>query len=315
MKAVLFHKFGSSDVLKVEEVSIPTPQENEVLVKVHAIGVNPVDWKMREGYLEGRFPHHFPIIPGWDAAGVIEKAGAGVANFSPGDEVYAYCRKNTVQWGSYAEYICLEENALALKPKTLSFAESAAIPLVTLTAWQALVDFAQLKEEMSVLIHAGAGGVGSMAIQIAKLKGATVYTTTSKKNYSYVKSLGADHSIDYEHTEFYEEIHKYCPNGVDIVLDCVGGQTLEKSIGIIKKQGVLVSIVDFQVERLTKGKEYKSGAIFVAPNSEELRLFADYLDKGVLKPPMIELMPLEKAKEAMDCVKQGHTRGKIVLTT
>lgn len=314
MKAVLCNRFGSNDVLEISDVPIPSPQADEVLIKVHAAGVNPVDWKIREGLLKTRLPHEFPIILGWDVSGVVEEAGAHATRFSPGDEVYAYCRRSFIKWGSYAEYTCVEESSLALKPKTLSFAESASIPLVTLTAWQALVDFAHIEKGMSVLIHAGAGGVGSMGIQIAKMKGATVYTTASASHHDYVRKLGADYPIDYTKQDFVLEIRKHSPEGVDIVFDCIGGTALEKSVDIVKKGGALVTIVDFQVEHYTRGKELKSCAIFVEPNAKELELFAKYLDEGILKIPALELFPLKDAANALERIQEGHTQGKIVLT-
>lgn len=314
MKAVLFNHFGSSSALEVAEIPIPSPQAKEVLLRVEAAGVNPIDWKILEGYLKDRLPHEFPIILGWDVSGVVEEIGSQVKHFSPGDEVYAYCRRSFIKWGSFAEHACVEESSIALKPKSLSFAESAAIPLVALTAWQALVDFAKVNKGMNVLIQAGAGGVGSMGIQIAKMKGATVYTTASKSHHDYVRSLGADHAIDYTKADFASEIKKLCPNGLDIVLDTIGGEALQKSVSLIKKGGVLVSIVDFQVDRYSKEKGIKSGAIFVEPNARQLQLIARYFDEGVFKAPAIEEYPLEKAAEALDLQKEGHTCGKIVLT-
>ena len=197
MKAIVIDAFGGPDRLRAAEVPTPKASAGEVVIELACTSVNPVDWKIREGMLSGLFPHTFPLILGWDAAGTVSDTGEAVNEFSVGDRVYAYCRKPTVQWGTYAEYVAVPASAVAAMPANLSFAEAAAIPLVGLTSWQVLFDAANLRAGQTVLIHAGAGGLGSIAIQLAKNAGATVFTTASAANHEYVRSLGADHVIDY----------------------------------------------------------------------------------------------------------------------
>lgn len=214
MKAVIYEQFGGAEKLRMADLPIPKPAENEVQIKIHYTSVNPVDWKIREGFLSGRFPHQFPLTPGWDAAGTITSVGKGVKNFKVGDEVFAYCRKATFNEGTYAEYICFEAINVAKKPTNISFAEAAGIPLAGLTSWQALFDVGQLTKGQTVLIHAGAGGVGSLAIQLAKWCGANVITTVSQKNVDYVKALGADLIIDYQKDDYSTVCRKNFPKGL-----------------------------------------------------------------------------------------------------
>ena len=216
MKAIIINGFGGADGLQMAEVPTPTAQADEVLIRVAYAGVNPVDWKIREGMLEGLFEHRFPLILGWDAAGTVAAVGTAVTDFKVGDKVYAYCRRPIVQWGTYAEYLAMESSAVAPIPANLTFAQAAAIPLTALTSWQALFDAGQLKAVQSVLIHAGAGGTGGMAIQFAKHAGGTVFTTASAGNHEYVRSLGADHVIDYQRESFVEVVKNKSPDGVDL---------------------------------------------------------------------------------------------------
>jgi NADPH2:quinone reductase len=313
MKAVTLERFGGANELHLADLPTPTPLPNEVQIQVAYTAVNPVDWKIREGHLKQMFPYRFPIIPGWDAAGTITAVGSKVTNFKVGDEVYAYCRKPTVQWGTYAEYVCFDAENVALKPKKLSFAQAASIPLVGLTAWQALFDVAKLQPGESILIHAGAGGVGSLAIEFAKNVGATVYTTCSEKNKDYVKKLGADFVIDYNREDFAEKIRSWAPNGIDVVLDCVGGETLEKSYALLKPKGRIISIVN-KVDKI-KCKEHNltGDFVLVAPNGAELKEIADLIDQKKVTSPQIEEFPLTQCALAQEKNKQGHTRGKIVL--
>ncbi|MEX1012696.1 MAG: NADP-dependent oxidoreductase [Waddliaceae bacterium] len=318
MKAIVFKDFGAVDNLELKEVSIPNPTENQVQIRVQYAGVNPVDWKIGSGMLKEMLKKmgiqwEFPLIPGWDASGVIEKVGRNVKNFKEGDEVYTYCRKPKVQWGTYAEYVNADSNDVALKPRDLSFAEAAAIPLVGLTAWQALYDVGHIQKDQTVCIHAGAGGVGSLAISLAKNAGAKIFTTASTPHHEYVKDLGADYAIDYSHCSFAQQIKTHCPEGVDLCLDAVGGETLEKSFEIVKPGGRLISIV--QPVSATKAKEYGivPGFVFVRPNGEQLTQITDLFNQGKIRSPHIEEMPLSQAKEAIEKSQTGHTCGKIVL--
>jgi len=228
MKAITLDKFGGD--LQISEVETPDPKPGEVQIKIAYTAVNPVDWKIGKGWLQDLIPHNFPLILGWDAAGTVTAVGREVKNFQIGDEVFAYCRKPEVQWGAYAEFICLDAEVVALKPKNLSFAQAASIPLVGLTAWQCLFDAGKLQKGEKVLVHAGAGGVGSMAIQFAKQAGAFVFTTASQTNHSYVQELGADCAIDYNKDNFIGQIKHKTGKGVDLALDFVCAHALRREV-------------------------------------------------------------------------------------
>lgn len=309
MKAMVIDAFGGPDTLHLQEVPKPTPEEHEVSIEIHYAAVNPVDWKIREGYLKSRLPHQFPLILGWDAAGIVAEVGANVRHFKVGDAVYAYCRKPIIQEGTYAEYVCVDAAHVALKPSSISFAEAASVPLVALTAWQALFDFCHLKPKQSILIHAGAGGVGSFAIQFAKSKHAVVYTTCSDCNHDYVRSLGADYIIDYNRQDFASAIKEK----LDVVFDTVGGETLKKSFPLVKKGGTLVTITQMIDHEVGEKYDIHTGFVFVRPNGNELMEISRLIEKGAVKLPAITEMPFEQATEALEQSKSGHTRGKIVL--
>ena len=313
MKAVILENFSTIEDMTIKEIERPVPADNEVQIHIAYAGVNPVDWKIIEGHLRERIPHKFPLIPGWDAAGTISGLGKNVTEYKVGDEVFAYCRKPVVQFGTYADFISCPLENIALKPKTLSMAQSAAIPLVALTAWQALFDFANLKKGQTVFIHAGSGGVGSMAIGFAKNAGAKVYTTASKRNHEYVSKLGADIAIDYRETSFVEEMKKYEPEGVDVVFDTMGSQTLEDSYQLVKKNGYLVSLLGAKNE--SKEKEYgiHTAYVFVTPNSKELQQIAALFDDKKLVPPDIHEFAFNDYLSALKQVKSEYTRGKNVL--
>lgn len=313
MKAVTIETFGGADILKLTEVPVPKPQEHEVLIQIAYAAVNPVDWKIREGMLKSRLPHKFPLIPGWDAAGTIAAVGDNVRHFKKGDPVYAYCRKPIVQYGTYAEYVTCDAAHVANKPQNISFAQAAAIPLAALTAWQALFDFAHLKAHQSILIHAGAGGVGSFAIQFSKFAKADVWTTCSKNNHDYVKKLGADHVIDYTKENFAQAIRKEKNDGLDIIFDTIGGKTLQESFLVVKKNGIIVSIVEVPSQELGEKYKIKTGFVFVRPDGSQLTEIGRLIEKGDVMPPAIQEMPLQDAAKAQEQNRQGHTQGKIVL--
>jgi NADPH:quinone reductase-like Zn-dependent oxidoreductase len=239
MKAVRIHTYGGPEVLRYEDVPRPAPAAGEVLIKIHAAAVNPVDWKVRAGHLKDMLKYHMPLIPGWDAAGVIEDVGAGVARLKRGDEVYT--RPDITRDGTYAEYIAVREREVALKPKSLDHVHAAAIPLAALTAWQALFDAGGLSAGQRVLIHAAAGGVGSFAVQLAKWKGAYVIGTASAHNHEFLCGLGADETIDYNTRRFEDEVHD-----VDMVLDAMAGETQKRSWKTLKPGGILVSILGLE---------------------------------------------------------------------
>lgn len=313
MKAISIDHFGGIEQLHLTDLPKQEPKAGEVQIQISHAGVNPVDWKIREGWLKNWLPHEFPLIPGWDAAGLITAVGPEVEDYKVGDEVFAYCRLPTVQWGTYCESICVPSSIVARKPRSLTMAQAASIPLVSLTAWQSIFDFADLKENQSILIHAGAGGVGGIAIELAKWKGAKIATTASKKNHNYVKSLGADVLIDYTQESFVEKIKSLHPEGLDVVYDCVGGDTLKDSLQLVKRGGALPSIVDPIDEEFGKQQGVKTGFVFVSPNGSQLAKIAELIDTGKLKPPKITEYPLEKAAEAHEQSRSGHTCGKLVL--
>jgi NADPH:quinone reductase-like Zn-dependent oxidoreductase len=302
MKAVRIHDYGGPEVLKYEEIPCPQPQAGEVLIRVHAAGVNPVDWKVREGYRS----HPLPLIPGWDVSGVIETIGDGVSRLKIGDEVYS--RPDISRDGAYAEYIVVRESEVALKPKSIDHIHAAASPLACLTAWQALFDEGGLKSGQTVLIHAAAGGVGHFAVQLAKWKGAKIIGTASKRHHDFVKSLGADEMIDYTTTKFEDVVHD-----VDVVLDTIAGDTQTRSWKVLKKGGILVSILSPPSKEEAARHEARAGHIFVQPNAEQLNEIAKLVDTGKLKAAVKNIFPLSEAAKAQELNKAGHTCGKIVL--
>src|SRR5256886_5696148 len=245
MKAIRIHNYGGPEVLNYEDAPRPQPQAGEVLVRVHAAGVNPIDWKVREGHMKGFWPHKFPRILGWDLSGMVEELGRGVSQFKIGDEVYSI--PDPTRDGAYADYIVVRELELALKPDSLHHIRAAAVPLAALTAWQSLFDTAQLQPGQRVLIHAGSGGVGHFAVQLAKWRGAYVFATASTKNQELLRKLGVDEPIDYTQQRFENAAHN-----IDIVLDTLGDETQERSWSVLKKGGVLVSLVQPPSEEKAK---------------------------------------------------------------
>jgi NADPH2:quinone reductase len=313
MKAIAINEFGGRDKLQLIDLPVPEVVEGEILVQVKAAGVNPVDWKIREGYLKDLFSHQFPVILGWDAAGLVEGVGNGVKRFKSGDEIFAYCRKPIVHGGAYGEYILLKEEHAALKPKNISFEEAASIPLAALTAYQSLFDAANLQPGETILIHAAAGGVGGFGVQLARGHGAVVWATASSRNKAYVQDLGASQVVDYTQENFGKAILSQYPAGVDVVLDCVGGEVLEKSAEIVKEGGHLISIVD-DPTGLARDDIHKE-FVFVAPNSTQLTELARMVEQGRLKTYLSQVFPfgLEEARKAHELSESGHTRGKMVL--
>ncbi|MEW5847623.1 MAG: NADP-dependent oxidoreductase [Myxococcota bacterium] len=312
MKAIVIDAFGGADKLHPAELPSPNPAAGEVLVEIAATSVNPVDWKIREGKLARMFPHHFPLIPGWDAAGTVAAVGSAVKGFHKGEKVYAYCRKPEVQWGTYAELVTVPETSVAPMPATLAFEAAAAIPLVGLTALQCL-ELAGVKAGQTVLVQGGAGGVGSMGIQLARVAGARVLTTASAKNHEYVRSLGAELAIDYTQEDVAKAVRRHVPDGVDVVLDFVGGEAQKQAYGMTRRGGKVVSIVGMPDRALADQHGVEGGYVFVAPSGQQLRHLARLIDEGQLKPPAVQVMPLQDAARAQDLSRAGHTRGKIVL--
>jgi len=305
MKAVVIHQYGGPEVLKYEDVPRPEPQADQIVVRVIAAGVNPVDGMIRSGMFANE-KRAFPIILGGDIAGVVEKVGSKITKFKVGDPVFAYVSLDNS--GGYAQYALVTEREAAPKPKSLTYVEAAAVPIVALTAWQALVDTAKLSARQTVLIHGGSGGVGSFAIQIAKARGAKVIATASTANQDFLKQLGADVPIDYTKQKF-EDVAK----DVDVVLDSIGRDTLARSYGVVKKGGIIVSLVARPNQAELDKHGIRGTALSVEPNSEELAEIGKLIDDKKIKVIVSRTFPLSEAMKAQEQVATGHTRGKIVL--
>ncbi len=306
MKAIVVHEYGGPEVLKYEDVPRPEPKEDQLLIRVVAAGVNPVDGMIRSGMFAKHGEGAFPMILGGDIAGIIEKVGSKVTKFKAGDSVFAYVSLENN--GGYAEYALVTERETAPKPKSITYVEAAAVPIVALTAWQALVDTAKLSAGQTVLIHGGSGGVGTFAIQIAKARGARVIATASTANQDFLKQLGADVAIDYTKQKF-DDIAK----DVDVVLDSIGKDTLARSYGVVKKGGIIVSLVARPDQSQLEKHGIRGAAVSVDPNSEELAEIGKLIDQGKIKVIVSQTFPLSEAIKAQEQVATGHTRGKIVL--
>jgi NADPH:quinone reductase-like Zn-dependent oxidoreductase len=306
MQAVRISEFGGPDVLRVEEAVRPTPGPGELLVRVHAAAVNPVDTGVRAGQAQGIANARLPYIPGYDLSGTVAEVGEGVTRFSRGDEVFAMLHLR--RGGAYAEYAIVKDAEAAGKPARASHAEAASLPLVALTAWQALFDTADLQAGETVLIHAGAGGVGSIAVQLAKWRGATVIATASEGNHEFLRSLGADMVIDYR-TQRFEELAR----DVDVVLDPIGGETQVRSLGTLRDGGRLVGLMGLTPPARSAERGIRATAILVDPDSAQLRRIAELVDAGHVRPIVSHLLPLDQAPDAHRQSETGRTRGKIVF--
>src|SRR6476620_3414420 len=306
MKAVRIHRYGGPEVLQYEDAPRPQPQAGEVLVRVHAATVNPIDWNVREGHMKDLWPHKLPLILGWDLSGVVEELGRDAARFKIGDEVYSVT--DPTRDGAYADYIVVREAELALKPNSLHHIRAAAVPLAALTAWQSLFDTAQLQPGQRVLIHAGSGGVGHFAVQLAKWKGAYVFATASTKNQDLLRELGVDEPIDYTQQRFEDIARK-----IDIVLDTLGGETQERSWSVLKKGGVLVSLVQPPSEEKATELGVRAAIIGAKPNGAQLAEIAKIIEAGKLAPVIDRILPLSEARRAHELSQSGHTHGKIAL--
>jgi NADPH:quinone reductase-like Zn-dependent oxidoreductase len=306
MKAVVIHEYGGPEVLKYEDIPRPEPNDHQLLVRVIAAGVNPVDALIRSGMFAKEGNRAFPIIPGGDIAGVVEKVGSKITKFKAGDPVFAYVSLDNS--GGYAQYALVTEREVAAKPKSLTYVEAAAVPIAGMTAWQALVDTAKLSAGQTVLIHGGSGGVGSFAIQIAKARGAKVIATASTANQEFLKQLGADVAIDYTKQKF-EDVAK----DVDVVLDSIGRDTLARSYGVVKKGGIIVSLVARPNQDELQKHGIRGAALNVESTSEQLAEIGKLIDDRKIKVIVSQTFPLSEAMKAQEQVATGHTRGKIVL--
>jgi len=306
MKAIRIHHYGDASVLSLDDVPTPVIGDDDVLIRVVAAGVNPVDWKIREGYLKDFIPHRLPLTLGWDVSGVVEAVGRNSRRLRVGDAVYS--RPDIARDGSYAEYLAVRESEVALRPTTISHVEAASLPLAGITAWEAIVNVGQVTSGQSVLIHAAAGGVGSLAVQLAKWRGAEVIATTSARNADLVTFLGADEVIDYTREDFSERVR-----GVDLVFDTVGGKVQEASWRALKPGGMLVSVVDPPAETVAKSHGVRSAFIFIKPSAEILEQLAGLVDAGQVRPVIGAEFALNDAAAAHRLSQSGRARGKIVL--
>ncbi|HEU4319181.1 MAG TPA: NADP-dependent oxidoreductase [Acidimicrobiia bacterium] len=308
MNAVRIHAYGDPGVLTFEQAPRPTAGAGEVLIRVHATSINPFDAAVRAGYMVDYFNHQLPLILGTDAAGVIEEIGPGVDGFSPGDEVFA--RGGVSRDGSYAEFITVAADDVAKKPRSLDFVHSAAIPHVTLTAWQALYEAAGLAEGQTVLIHGAAGGVGHVAVQLAKLRGATVIGTGST-NVDFLGELGVDQIVDYSTSRFEDEIDE---GSVDVVLDTVGDDSQERSWPLLKTGGMLVSAVRPPSEEAASAHGVRQDMVYsVPPIGPTLTEVATLVDTGKIVPEVSRILPLSDVKTGHELIETRHTRGKIAV--
>ena len=330
MKAYALTRYGKQNGVTAVELPEPELREDDVLVRIHAASINPLDLKIRNGELKPLLPYKLPVVLGNDLAGVVVKTGPMVRRFKPGDAVYA--KPNQDRIGAFAEYLALSENDVAHKPERLDMVQAASLPLVALTAFQALVDKAGLRPGQKVLIHAGSGGLGTIAIQLAKHLGATVATTTSTKNVGWVKALGADVVIDYKTTDFTEALNDY-----DVVLDTQGGPTLEKSLQVLKPGGKVISVagppepdfarefganwllvqamraLSFSIRRKARRRSVSYTFLFMTASGEQLRELGTLVDSGAIRPVIDRIFPFDSTLDALAYVESGRAKGKVVL--
>lgn len=330
MKAFVINRYGKKEKLQLARMPEPAVRENDILVEVHSAGVNVLDSKIKTGEFKLILPYKMPLVLGHDVAGVITRVGSGVSRFKVGDEVYA--RPTDHRIGTFAEYIAIHENDVAFKPKSLSMEEAASVPLVALTAWQALVERANLKKGQKVFIQAGSGGVGTIAIQLAKHLGATVATTTGTTNVEWVKVLGADVVIDYKKEDFESILRDY-----DVVLNSQDTSTLDKSLRVLKPGGKLISIsgppdpdfarasgltwplklilafLSFKVRRKAKRQHVDYSFLFMRAEGSQLGKITSLIDSGIIRPVVDKVFPFEQTEDALSYVESGRAKGKVVI--
>jgi NADPH:quinone reductase-like Zn-dependent oxidoreductase len=306
MKAVRIHAYGDRSVLQFEDAPKPEIKPDEALVRIVAAAVNPVDWKIRQGHLRTMVPYVFPLTLGWDFSGVIEALGSEVSNFAVGDAVFS--RPDIRRDGSYAEYIAVSAVEIARKPKTISHVEAASIPLAGITAWETIVSVGNLAAGQKALIHAASGGVGSLAVQIAKSRGAHVVATTSSANIELVRSLGADQAIDYRNERFADKV-----KDVDLVVDTIGGDVQASSWSVLRRGGVLVSTVSVPSTERATALGVRSAFVFISPNAPVLDQLAGLIEAGKLRALIGGEFALRNIADAHALSESGRTVGKIVL--
>ena len=306
MRAIRIHQYGGTETLQLNQIDTPKINTDDILIKVKSSSINPVDWKIREGYLKDFIPYQMPVTLGFDVSGVVSEVGSEVTDFKIGDEVFS--RPDISRDGAYADYIAVKADEVAFKSSKLSFEQAAALPLAGITAWQCLIDVGQLQAGQRVLIHAGAGGVGHLAIQIAKAKGAIVIATASTANQELLTQFGADQAVDYTKGVLLEQIEP-----VDLVIDTIGGEVQNNSWALLKAGGMLVSIVDQPNEELAKQHNAKAAFVFIESSSRILRELNKLVEKDQLLPFIEHRFSLEQIADAHLQSQTGRTRGKIII--
>lgn len=303
---MIIDKYGDPSVLYRAQIEPDTMGPQDVMIRIYATSVNPIDWKVRLGRLAPRLPTRFPAVLGWDAAGVIEQIGSEVRDMKVGDAVFS--RPATMRPGTYAEQVVVDRSLVALKPRNLSFLEAASIPLAGLTAWEALVEIGKIQPGQRVLVHGGGGGVGSYAIQLAKALGSQVITTASSARHDYVKSLGADQVIDY-HQESFAAVAR----DVDLVLDTIGGEVQDQSYAVLKPGGTLVSIAKPPDVELAKDHHVSAHWFFLEPDGKKLEALGRLFEQEKMRPAIGHVFSLEEIAQAHQISQDGHPEGKIAI--
>ena len=310
MKSAQINRYGGSEVIEINQnTPEPTFSAGKVFVSIKAAGVNPVDWKIREGYFQQMIPLQFPFTLGMDFSGIVKEIGEGVSDFKQGDEVYGQAGVVSGGSGAFAEMALANAENIANKPKRLSHVEAAALPLVGVSAWRALVENIGLSKGQRILIHGGAGGIGSIAIQLAKKLGAFVATTASANDKMFVQELGADQVIDYKSQNFEDLLHDY-----DSVFDTVGGETYKRSFKVLKKGGIIISMLEQPNSELMNQYNVKAIFLFTQANRQRLTKLAEWVDQNNIKINVDRTFSLDEAGKALDYQKDVHPRGKVVLT-
>ncbi len=323
MRAMIIERTGGPEVLQLAEAPTPEPGPGQVLVRVACAGVNPADWKDREGMLAIYAPYRFPYIIGFDAAGIVERLGPGVENLRPGDRVFTPGNHGQGAWGSYAEFMVADADRVASIPDSMSFAAAASIPVAALTGWQALFDRGGLEAGQRIMIHGGSGGLGSFAVQFARWAGAAVSATCSTANVDYVSTLGAARVIDYRREDIKEAIKAWAPGGLDLLVDAVGASTLPDGLDMVRPDGAYVSIPtltdDGDIEAsFAAAAAHRVRRIFSTMSDigcgGQLATIAGLITDGHVTLPPLQTLPLEQAAQAHVMIQTGHVRGKIVLS-
>jgi NADPH2:quinone reductase len=310
MRAAIYPNYGLTEAIKIADIKTPEPGDGEALVRVAYAGINPIDWKVGEGRLKAYFDCEFPLVVGRDISGVIVEVSSEIKHFTNGDKVFAAL---AMPGGGLAEYVSIPAHILAKAPQRTSLKECAALPLASLTCWQSLIESAGLARGQIVFILSGAGGTGSLAVQISKSKGATVITTCSPGNFDYVKSLGADFIYDYARDDVIEEIRSRYPDGIDLVFSNVLGELHKKSYSLLRNGGKLVTIGESLCPELGERYGVNEVDLVVRPDGGQLGEISRMVDNGSLRPPSITEFPFERCQEAMRANMSGHTKGKIVV--